>query len=218
MTRGVITLVFDDGYEAVYNSVVPLLRHYRMPAVFALPLNSKKLEATEQRKIKPWQEWRHLRDEGHELAAHSVTHTNLTKLSDEALRTELKNPSITLQTRTLVYPGGAFDDRVVHSAARYYTAARTTQRGFETLPPQNPLKLKTFNFSRNNFSLLKANVFALWACITNSWLIETYHMIDENNREMIHTVHTHKFAQHLQFINNLPVNIQTIKDVMQAYS
>lgn len=218
MTRGVITLVFDDGYEAVYNSVVPLLRRYRTPAVFALPLNSKKLEATEQHKIKPWQEWQHLRDEGHELAAHSVTHTNLTKLSDEELRVELKNPSITLQTTTLIYPGGAFDDRVAHSAASYYIAARTTQRGFETLPPQNSLQLKTFNFTRNNFTVLKANVFALWACITNSWLIETYHMINENDREMIHTVRTHKFAKHLQFINKLPVKIQTIQDVMRAYS
>lgn len=213
--RGVVTFVFDDGYERVYQNAVPLLRQHKFPAVFALPLEGRKLAKTEQRKIKPWPEWVSIKSEGHELASHSVTHPDLTKCADEALARELAEPARILGSKTLVYPGGSFDDRVVETARQYYTAGRGVKRGFETIPPRDPMRLKSINWSRRNWRVWKANLFALWAWLTNRWLIETFHMIDGDDEPMVHTVKTADLARHMALVAKLPVRVQTIRAVME---
>lgn len=214
--RGVITFVFDDGYERVYQNALPLLNRYRLPAVFALTINAPRLtKAKEYRSLRPWPQWLSVREQRHEIAAHTVSHIDLTKVSREQLDYELRQSAALLKATTLVYPGGAFNDTVVEAAKKYFTAARTIAKGFESIPPRDPLRLKVMkNYSRNNFSVLKANLFVLWACLTNSWLIETYHMIDDNDQEMIHAVKTADFARHLAFVSRLPINVKTIHDCL----
>lgn len=212
--RGTITLVFDDGYEKTYRNALPLLHKHAMPAVFALPLKHEHLEKRGGEKVRPYQEWLHTRQEGHEIAAHSITHTDLTQLSDEQLDRELQEPAKILRAHTLIYPGGAFDERVSTAAARYYTAGRTVISGLETIPPSTPLQLKTYNFTRTNFTVTKANLLAVWAYLTNSWLIETYHLIDDDNASMLHCVTTRDFTRHLNFISKLPVYVRTIYDTI----
>lgn len=218
--RGVVTFVFDDGYERVYQTVLPILKRYKARGVFAIPLDGSRVESSSYRyvkipeKVRPWTDWRHISHDGHEIAAHSETHRDLTAISETQLERELKSPAQALGAQTFVYPGGAHNDEVVERTRRYYAAARTVRRGFESLPPTDPYRLRTFNFSRNNFRLWKANLFALWAWITNSWMIETYHMVDGDNSKMVHTVKTNDFIRHLHFVSSLPVRIRTIKEVI----
>jgi peptidoglycan/xylan/chitin deacetylase (PgdA/CDA1 family) len=212
--RGVITFVFDDGYERVYQNAVPLLDKYGLKGVFALPLDGKKLERNEHRSVRPWQEWLGIRERGHEIASHSVNHINLTQLEPSALEHELKHSKETLNATTLVYPGGGFNPGVAQASTKYYRAARTVVRGFETLPPKNPYQLKSFNWRRGNFTVWKANLLAVWAHITNTWLIETFHMVDDNDTQMVHTVRTRDLDKHLAFVARLPVKVQTIHEVI----
>lgn len=211
--RGVITFVFDDGYEQVYRNAVPLLDKYQLKGVFALPLNGKKLEKNEQRKIRPWQQWLDVRTRGHEIASHSVSHTNLTHLSPDALEQELRQSQEALQATTLVYPGGGFNDAVSQAAQTYYRAARTVVRGLETIPPKNPWQLRSVNWRRTNFKPWKANLFVLWAYLTNSWLIQTFHMVDDDDTHMVHTVRTSDLDKHLAFVAKLPIYVKTIREV-----
>jgi len=214
LKRGVITFVFDDGYEKVYQNAVPLLRQHHMPAVFAIPIDGDKLTKAEQRAIRPWPDWLPLAKEGFEIASHSVSHPNLTTLQPTELDRELAESSRKLSATTIVYPGGAVNDEVADIASQYYTAGRTVHYGIETLPPREPMRLRSYNFSRNNWSLLKANLLVIWAFITNSWLIETFHMIDEDDDQMLHTVKTSQFSRHLNFVNKLPVAVKTISEVV----
>lgn len=222
LKRGVVTFVFDDGYQKVFDNALPILERHGMVGVFALPLDGTRLEKSEHRKVKkpqqirPWRDWLAIQENGHEIAAHSATHTDLTKISDSELEHELKTPKEVLQVTTFVYPGGAHDNRVVAQTRKYYTVGRTVKRGFEALPPANPYRLKTFNFSRNNFTVWKANLFTVWAWVTNSWLIETYHMIDGGDSEMVHTVKTKDFTRHVRFISFLPIHIKTIREVISS--
>ncbi|MFH1353930.1 MAG: polysaccharide deacetylase family protein [bacterium] len=214
--RGVVTFVFDDGYERVYQNALPLLNKYNMPAVFAVSLDAPKLtRGKEFRKIRPWQGWLPLRHQGHEIASHTVTHPDLTKIDAARLDHELQQSARLLNTTTLVYPGGAFNDDVVRAASKYYTAARTIKKGLESLPPRDALRLKVKkNYSRNNFSVLKANLRVLWAYLTNSWIIETFHMIDDDDQQMVHTVKTSDFSNHLAFVSRLPIQVKTICDCL----
>lgn len=215
--RGVITFVFDDGYERVYQNAVPLLNKYNLKGVFALPINGKKLERNEHRTIRPWQNWLDVKQRGHEIASHSVSHTNITRLDSVSLEQELQESKNSLQATTFVYPGGALNDDVVRAVSKHYTAARTVIRGFETLPPKNLWQLRSFNWRRTNFSPWKANLLALWAYLTNSWLIETFHMVDDNDTQMAHTVRTRNLDKHLAFVAKLPVTVKTIHETIRDY-
>ncbi len=212
--RGVITLVFDDGYEAVYKNVLPILRELDLLAVFAIPIDGKKFAKTEQRAIRGWQDWLKIKANGHEVASHSMTHPNLTLVDDLVLENELAESQKKLGAVTIVYPGGAVDDRVTEAAARHYRAGRTVKYGFEDLPPKDPLRLKSYNFSKNNFSVAKANMLALWACWNKKWLIETYHMVDDKDGDMVHSVKTSALKRHLKFLKRLPIDIKTISAII----
>lgn len=214
--RGVVTFMFDDGYEHILRNVVPLLESHGFKGVFAVPLDDKSVSASEKMTVAPWREWLPVKDKGHELASHSVTHANLTKLNSALLELELAEPQEKIGATTLVYPGGAYDDRLVAVAKKYYRAARTLRRGFESLPPEDPMRLATFNYSRRNFSLLKANTRALWAWITGAWLIETYHVVDNGPTEKTHVVTMDDFEKHLRFIKRLPLANMTVREVVGA--
>lgn len=214
MSRGRITLVFDDGYEKTYQNVIPLLNEKNIKGVFALSIDKSHIEQSEKKQVRPWQDWTHIQEKGHEIAAHSVTHKDLTTLETQELKKELSEPAVQLNATTIVYPGGAHNNHVVHIANRHYMAGRTVLRGFEKMFPEDPMRLKTYNFTKNNFSPLKANLLALKAWITNTWLIETYHMIDDNETNMIHNVRTGDFKKHLSFISRLPIAKQTIYEAI----
>ncbi|MEX1997109.1 MAG: polysaccharide deacetylase family protein [Candidatus Andersenbacteria bacterium] len=214
-TRGAITFVFDDGYQVIHEVVVPLLDRLALPGVFAIPLTTKTVAQTEDRPVTPWQQWQHIHAR-HEIAAHSIDHLNLTTCDSTQLAHQLQEPQQTLHATTLVYPGGAFNQTVQQAASSYYTAARTVQRGLSTLPPRQPLQLPTYNFTRHNFSVSRANYLATVAWVTNRWLIETYHLIDNNEHEKLHAVKLDDFTRHLQFVKYLPVRVSTIRDIMSA--
>ena len=211
MSRGAITFVFDDGYREVLEHVVPVLDKHDMPGVFAVPLRFNDEPAAE---VASWENWSaKLQNSGHELAAHSATHADLTRLPADKLDYELRMPAEQLGAETLVYPGGAYDARVLSAATAYYAAARTTEWGFEALPPREPLQLRTVNYSRRNWSLWKANLRVFWAWLTNAWLIETYHLVTNEPSDYEFTVPLDDFKKHLAFVTRLGISVKAIKAV-----
>ena len=202
--RGAITMVFDDGYQEVYDEVLPLLALYNVHAVFAVPLSNANSN--------DWLDAATIH--GHEIAAHSIKHKNLTTLLDTELQKELIEPKNFFQATTLVYPGGGHNDHVIAMAKEHYTAGRTVVRGLETLPPKDVFRLKTINFSKRNFSVLRANIHALQAWAQNRWLIETYHMVSKHPSSLVHSVLLSDLDAHLDFITSLPIRIGTIYEMI----
>lgn len=203
MKRGAVSLVFDDGYKEIYDLVLPLLKKYNLKAVFAVPVNVSEV---------PLEKWKEVAEkEGHEIAAHGINHTDLTTLSEIELDEELRRNSETLKISTLVYPGGGSNEKVRNAAKKYFSAGRTVLWGFEKIKPKDPYSLKTFNANRKNFRVWKWNLLALWACLTNSWMIETYHRVT-SDPEVFHTVLLKDLEAHFRFLSRLPVKNETIKE------
>ena len=213
--RGIVTLVFDDGYQHILQNVIPLLDHYKIPAVFAIPLEKNILQQESDHQLADLTTWQQaLHNSPHELAAHSVTHRDLTTVTATELEHELQTPAQALPATTLIYPGGAQNDTVIAATKKYYSAARTVQKGFNHIPAKNPLQLKTYDFTRHNFSVTKANLLALYAFLTNSWLIETYHIVSDQDTTNTHVVSQKGLEKHLQILQNLPVSTKTINQVL----
>ncbi len=210
---GILTLTFDDGYRHVYKKIVPLLDSMGMVGVFAVPIDETAVATSEHLPTTSWQEWVKLRDQGHEIAAHSISHTDLTSLTAAQLDQELTEPAQKLDARTLVYPGGAYNDTVIGAATRKYQAARTTDFGMESVPAEDSMRLKTVNYTDCNWSLFRANLRVLWASIRGRWLIETYHVIDDTS-DAIHAVPYAQFVKHIEFIKRVGISVRTIKSVV----
>lgn len=214
--RGVITLVFDDGYQKVYTEVVPLLAAYNVRAVFSVPLLPENNKIAGE-KITSSEKWlTAAKKYGHEIAAHSISHTDLTTLSSAALKKELTVPAKELKASTIVYPGGAHNEAVVTIAKKTYSAGRTVLHGLETLPPKDRMRLSTINFTKKNFSVARANIRALQAFLQNKWLIETYHMVSATASPLVHSVVLDDLEAHLDFVTSLPVKISTIRDLVKT--
>lgn len=219
MSRGAVTLVFDDGYRAVFDTVLPLLRRYRLRAVFAVPVDTATVARSERSAVTPLEMWKTAcAAAGHELAAHGVSHRALTLLDAEELATELHSARRATGATTLVYPGGAYDTRVIDATRQLFRAARTVRRGFESLTPQHPCALRAFVATATNFRPWLWNLRVLWVWLTNRWLIEVFHNVRTETHtpetQARHTVPFSALDAHLRFIRRVPTRVVTIRDII----
>jgi peptidoglycan/xylan/chitin deacetylase (PgdA/CDA1 family)/tetratricopeptide (TPR) repeat protein len=113
-TEKVVALTFDDGPKpGVTEPLLEVLRQERVPATFFV-IGKHVMEYPELT--------RQIAQSGMELANHSYTHRNLTKLTDTEIAREVMQTQAAIQTvtgrapRFLRPPGGDWNPRVAHEA------------------------------------------------------------------------------------------------------
>ena len=140
-----VAITFDDAYRSVFELALPVLSAAGMPATVFVPTS---LVGTDEPMTWPgvdqwlatphakelvgtsWDQLKELADAGWEIGSHSRFHSRLTELGDTALAEELSSSRRDLEIRigrpcrSLAYPYGAVDERVVRAAqAAGYDAA-----------------------------------------------------------------------------------------------
>ena len=216
MTRGIISFVFDDGYSEIMSEVLPMFEKHGISTTVAVPIATEDVAIKENSSIPSLEDWKkYCSTNNHELAAHGKNHVPLSNLSEEQISEELKESKEKTNANTLIYPGGSFNARVKKITSDYFSSARTTKRGFETLPPKDFFELHTFNATQKNFSFWKWHLWALRALAENKWLIETYHHV--NHPDKIHSVPLKELEAHIKFIKHLPIRIATIGQIISEY-
>ncbi len=112
----VLALTFDDGPDPVLTPrVLDLLQKYKAKATFfVVGQKAERNPGLVKRMV----------EEGHEVANHSYTHPDLTRLQPAGILAELQKASDAIQAATgkspawFRPPGGDFDDRLVEAANR----------------------------------------------------------------------------------------------------
>jgi peptidoglycan/xylan/chitin deacetylase (PgdA/CDA1 family) len=128
-----ILITFDDGYSEVFHKALPVLRRLGMCAT-AYVISGRTLRSDTV--FLTWHLLRALERDGFEIGSHTITHRDLTSLSDnEALR-ELVQSRRAFERRLghpvqwLAYPFGRYDSRIERLARRAgYVLAVTTEHG-----------------------------------------------------------------------------------------
>lgn len=118
-------ITFDDGYQSVFREAFPVLQRYGMTATVFLtvgkPTNGKTSErfpCMSGKTMLSWKEVFAMYVDGITFGAHTLTHPNLTKIKDDAIRSEICDSKQTVEDRLgtrvdcFAYPFGCYNARV----------------------------------------------------------------------------------------------------------
>jgi peptidoglycan/xylan/chitin deacetylase (PgdA/CDA1 family) len=156
LPRKPVVVSFDDGYLSQYTHARPVLRKLGWPGVLNLELRNLGKDGITEREV------RVLMADGWELDSHTLTHPDLTTVSDAQLRGELvdsrKEIRRTFGSKTaefFCYPAGRYDARVVAAVrAAGYRGATTVDEGVGTRAEPFTLKRVRVNASDTPDTLL----------------------------------------------------------------
>jgi peptidoglycan/xylan/chitin deacetylase (PgdA/CDA1 family) len=110
--RKVVVLTFDDGYKDFLTDAFPVLSEYGYSATMFLPTAyiGEERKSFRDRECLTWSEVLKLHDAGIEFGSHTVTHPQLSTLSELAIRGELELSKKTIEDNlgkdvtTFAYP------------------------------------------------------------------------------------------------------------------
>ena len=141
-------LTFDDGYQSVYEQALPLLQRFGFTATVFVPVGANGCPPRlEGREMLDANGIRALRSAGVDVGAHSVSHRDLTRLSDDQLETEVRDSKANLEcvlgerVNTFCYPYGRHDQRVREAVRRHFQCACSDRLGLVT-SGSDPFALK----------------------------------------------------------------------------
>jgi peptidoglycan/xylan/chitin deacetylase (PgdA/CDA1 family) len=135
-TGKTLVVTFDDGYLSNLTLAAPILARLGVPGTLFVPSDyvsggpmewpgiERWRRGPHERELTPldWEQVAELAGMGWEIGSHTCSHPKLTTLADDQLERELRDSRAAIEARlrapcrTIAYPYGDVDDRVVASA------------------------------------------------------------------------------------------------------
>jgi peptidoglycan/xylan/chitin deacetylase (PgdA/CDA1 family) len=149
----VVTIGFDDGNSDSYQARAILAAH-GMHATYYV--NTAVLDTAGHL---TWAQLQDLYADGNEIAGHTLTHANLKKLKNYALRHEICDDRVALLNHgfpatSFAYPFGSYNSTTVATVQQCgYNSARTVSGDADTIPPANPYTIHAFPSVKGSTSL-----------------------------------------------------------------
>lgn len=220
--RGIVTITFDDGWTNQYTNALPLLKKYGQLGTFYLISG----ELTDQPDYMSVSQIKDIIAAGNEIGSHTITHPDLTTLSQSAMQNEMQQSKITLQNSlgvsvaAFAYPFGAYNANTLTFGKTIYTSQRTVESGYNTKDNFNTSKLLVQNvFSTTTPAQVKAWVDQ--AIQQHTWLILVYHEVGNTPIDPTDTDYLTKTADldaELGYIKSSGISVQTIQQALAELS
>ena len=216
-----ITITFDDGWESAYTEGMPILEkygikptHYILGDQFDDPQYLSEAQA------------RSLQAAGHEIAAHTMTHRDLTTLTEDQVEWEQSESDKRLTSifgpiREFATPLGASNDLVLRHTKPYYRSMRNTAG--------DPATMSDIDINvRENFDQYNINAYTVRDTTTTEdiqkmidytvrrkgWLVLTYHQVGD--QESHWAVSKQVLDTHMKLIKDSKVRTATMGQVLDA--
>lgn len=187
---GMVSVSFDDNWKSQYEEALPILSDAGIDATFYITTDT--LEPGKYRGFMSADQVRELNEKGHEIGSHTVHHTDLTKVDEDEALDELEDSKAALEAlldepvEAFAYPYGAYSPEVVELVEQVgYEHARTTQGGTNTASDE-PLLLTAISPDIDT-SLDEIKTAIDYAYDTDTWLIITFHEINDSGKQYSHT-------------------------------
>lgn len=222
--EGLLSVTFDDGYESIYKEAYPLFQQYG--------IHTTQYVISGVFSNKDYMSYAQVNDmylSGHDIACHTVSHPDLTTLSEDQLSKELngcKNffAGKGITTRDFASPYGHTDDKSLAMIQSIYRSHRNTngditkQNGVSDADVNTAANFNPYNLIgitvRHDTSLDELKSVIDYAQTHKSWVILTYHQIDDENSTF--GLNDNNLKKQLQFISQSNIRIATVGDVMST--
>jgi glycosyltransferase involved in cell wall biosynthesis/peptidoglycan/xylan/chitin deacetylase (PgdA/CDA1 family) len=177
-----ILITFDDAYEDTANFALPLLRKYGFEGmVFVVTRRIGKTNTWDEEqgsgtlKIMSAEQIRHWATNGIEFGGHTLTHPDLTKLSDEERKSEIAvckedlSKLLGTELTSFAYPFGEHDADARKIAREHYDIAFSTEEGINYL--QTDLSRLRRTYIGPNHSIFEFALLVRWGDLSriNKW-------------------------------------------------
>jgi len=234
---GIITIAFDDGYKDTFKHCAELLTENGIPATFAIP-SSYIGKTLENRDVISEEDVKYLVDNGHEIAAHSLTHRNMLDAfnseGEKAVKSEMKRSKDILEEKF----GGRIESFVFPFiknnqtpylrtlASEYYTSSRisTESFAFNELPVKDPYSI-TGTCITTDIPMAEYEKLIEIVSKKDLWLIEVFHLVSDKNTKSAHRdapyrffTHVDEFKKHIGCIKSMDIQVLTQKEAITRQS
>ncbi|HSX32210.1 MAG TPA: polysaccharide deacetylase family protein, partial [Candidatus Saccharimonadales bacterium] len=221
--QALISVTFDDGWGSVYTTAMPLLDRYGIHSTqYIISDVSKDQAYMSDAQLK---EVKHV---GHELEAHTVSHPDITTLSDKDLTYQLQHSQHDLSKRF----GGNFDDFASpygHTDARTLAAIKQYYRSHRNVNGDYTNGISHYDInvagSFDRYNIIGVTVrkettvqdlanLVNYAVAHNGWLVLNYHAIDEQSSD--YALDITSLESQLKYLSSTNVRIVTMGQVLDT--
>ena len=211
--RGLVTITFDDGWEENTLTALPIMQAYgyKSNQFYATTFIENPSVPNSRELIQLFI------DDGHEIGSHSITHPDLTTLSEQEVIDELVGSKqflenyLAISIQYFATPYGAYNVFVKNCIMTYYQAHRTVDIGYNSKDNFDVGRLKCMSI----LSTTTASEVEEWvqkAKDENLWLILLYHRVADNPG--IYDTTSELFAEHMQAINDADIPVITMSQAL----
>lgn len=212
-TEGIVSFTFDDSWTTQYTNALPILQTAGLKGTFYL---------TTQPIQEAWDDFmtpnqvKDIAQKGHEIAGHTVTHADLTTLSQANINTEIKNSKTYLQNLTgktvnaFAYPYGALNATVKNLLSQAgYTSARGVDYDALNTKTTDKLALKSMCIETSNpVSEIKAEIDKAKA--NKQWFILCIHEVKNGGDQ--YTMTPAKLQEIINYVKQVGIKVVTVQE------
>ncbi|MBI5456466.1 polysaccharide deacetylase family protein [Candidatus Kaiserbacteria bacterium] len=212
-TEGMVSLTFDDSWTTQYTNALPILQQAGVKGTFYL--TTQPIQEAWNTFMTPNQV-KDIAQKGHEIAGHTITHADLTTLSQSAINREIKNSKTYLQNLTgqavssFAHPYGAVNNTVKNLLKLAgYTSARGIDYESLNLSTSDKYDLKSMCIETSNpVSEIKAQIDGAKA--NKQWFILCIHEVKDGGDQ--YTMTPAKFQEVVNYIKSVGIKVVTVKE------
>jgi peptidoglycan/xylan/chitin deacetylase (PgdA/CDA1 family) len=221
----IISITFDDGWESIYTEAAPLLTRYGVRSTqYVIGGVQGNMAYMNLEQVK------HLQNSGQEIACHTMTHPDLTTLSNDSLVHELHDCQTVLSKdlgliREFASPYGHSDTRTLPVIKQYYRSHRNTDgditNGVNQFDVNTPAQFDTYNIIgvtiRHDTTVEQLKAAVAYAKANNGWLVLTYHQADDETGSTFAVDHN-SLQEQLAYLAGTDVKIAPMGQVLDSYN
>ena len=212
--KAVVTFTDDDGVAKVYTKLKPLFDSKGITGSVSIISNKVDVWLTQSQLLE-------MQNSGWEIISHTVTHRNLTTITNQEIVTELRDSKSQLESfgfkiRSLMYPNGAHNAFIQETAKEYYESAGISWDVVNTCP------INSFRIKRvpvGNYTVNGANTDTLdyykaqvdYAIANNGWVVFMTHI------DAISDVQFGYLGELIDYVKSLNVSIMNYSDAYDLF-
>ncbi|HSX28342.1 MAG TPA: Ig-like domain-containing protein [Candidatus Saccharimonadales bacterium] len=216
--RAMVSLTFDDAWKTIETNGLPLLKKYNMVATGYMLTQPTIDGYPDYMTLAEMTAWK---SAGNEVAAHTMTHPDLTTLTVAQIDAELSGSQNQLRSwfgtpgvaNNFATPYGAYNSSVITEIKKFYRSHRSTDVGFNSKDSFDIYNIKVQNVE-NTTTPAMVQAWVNQAIANKTWLVLVYHEVDPAAADPTYAVTPANLDAELNNIKQSGVTVETVDQAL----